>query len=212
MLLGNFAIVKKIGEWYVGNMEIFYLGQACFKIKTKEVTVTIDPFDPKFEADIVCVTQGMKGLKGINQGREKETFVIDGPGEYEVKGVTVFGVSALAGTIYSLEIEDFYLAHLGSIGTKLNDEQVSELEGVDVLMVSIGGVVGVGPKKAAEIVGQLTPTIVIPMHYLDSTEVKKFCYGMEIEPPKAAPEAVEKLKLKSRADLPEETEVVMMNF
>lgn len=208
-------------------MEIFYLGQACFKIKTKEVTVIIDPFDPKFEADlsstkggfeadIVCVTQGMKGLKGINQGREKEIFVIDGPGEYEVKGVTVFGIPAETGgkneskeqiTLYSLEVEDFTLAHLGSIGQKLNDEQVSELEGVDVLMVPVGGVTSIDPKKAAEIVGQLTPTIVIPMYDLDSVEVKKFCDEMEIE----APEAVEKLKLKSRADLPEETEVILLS-
>ena len=64
---------------------------------------------------------------------------------------------------------------------------------------------------AIEIVKQLTPSIVIPMFYSDSAEVKKFCEEMEVESPKAVPEVVEKLKLKSRADLPEKTEVVLMS-
>ncbi len=195
-------------------MEIFYLGQACFKIKTKDVTVVIDPFDAKFEADIVCLTRknpvspGTEGLSG--------PFVVDGPGEYEVKGVTIFGIPAESGgknesrestTIYSLEIEDFYLAHLGNIGQKLNEEQVSELEGVDILMVPVGGAASVDPKRAVEIVEQIAPSIVIPMLYPDLVKLDKFFEEMELE----VPETVEKLKLKSRADLPEEREVVLMN-
>jgi len=190
------------------------LGDTCFKVKSKEVTLVIDPPSASggFEADIICLTQSVKGLKGIKES--KETFVIDGPGEYEVSGVTVFGIHAQAGNkeqkepmaIYSLEIEDFYLAHLGVISQKLNDEQVSELEGVDILMVPIGGAVSVGPKKAVEVVEQTSPSIVIPMDYSDSTKLEKFFEEMEAE----APKPVEKLKLKSRNDLPEERKVVIL--
>lgn len=206
-------------------MEIFYLGQACFKIKTKEVTLIIDPFDPKFEADIVCVTKDAAGhnfLEGIRAPKEgKEPFLISGPGEYEVKGVTIFGIPALAGplnrraggkeerepmTLYSLEIEDFTLAHLGSIGQKLSDSQVSELEGVDVLMLPVGGVTVISPRWAVEIVEQVAPSIVIPMLYSDTAPVEKFFEEIEIE----VPEPVEKLKLKTRNDLPEEREVVKL--
>lgn len=184
--------------------------------------MTIDSFDPKleadlpsakggFEADIVCLTRKNPASSGLSGG----PFVIDCPGEYEIKGVTVFGIKASAGnkeqkqemTLYSLEIEDFYLAHLGSIGQKLTDEQVSELEGVDILMIPVGGVTSIGPKRAVEVIGQINPSIVIPMLYSDSAKLERFFDEMEIEPP----EAVEKLKLKSRGDLPEETEVVLLN-
>lgn len=179
-------------------MEIFYLGQACFKIKSKEVTVVIDPPNPPLaeEADVICLTQDSPA--SLSKSDTAGNFIINGPGEYEVKEVAIFGIPAQENTIYSLEIEDFRIVHLGSTTQKLNNEQLSELEGADILMVSVG---------AIEIVNQLTPLIVIPMLYSDSGSVEKFFEKIEAE----APEAVDKLKLKSRADLPEETEVKLLN-
>src|SRR3990167_7128783 len=162
-------------------MIITWLGQACFKIQAKDVTIVIDPYEniglklPRVTADLLLITHGhddhanRKGVTGT-------PFVIDGPGEYEIKKVFVYGVSGYHDedqgksrglvTMYRIECEGLTVAHLGDIGTSdLTQEQLEKLEDVDILMIPVGGVYTVDAKGAAKIVNHLEPRIVIPMHY-----------------------------------------------
>jgi L-ascorbate metabolism protein UlaG (beta-lactamase superfamily) len=167
-------------------VDITYLGQSAFRIKGKEVTLVTDPYDPKMlgfkfpklEANIVTVshdhgdhnfTSQIEGPSG-NPPR-----VIHGPGEYEIKGVSVFGTPTYHddkkgeerghNTSYTITFDNINVCHLGDLGHKLTEEQVGQIGRVDILLIPVGGHYTINATEAAEVVSQLEPKIVIPMHY-----------------------------------------------
>jgi L-ascorbate metabolism protein UlaG (beta-lactamase superfamily) len=162
-------------------MEIKYLGHSSFKIKGKSVTIVTDPYDPsvgfkfpKVEADIVIISHDHSdhNQKELVGGKP---YVIEGPGEYEVKGVSVLGLRTFhdesqgqkrgLNTVYRIELEGVSLSHLGDLGHPLSSQQLGELNGIDVLFIPVGGFYTIGPKRAVEVISQIEPKIVIPMHY-----------------------------------------------
>ena len=163
-------------------MDITHLGHSSFKIRGKKATVVTDPFNadmtgikfPKVEADIVCVSHGHDDHNFI-EGVSGEKVVIEGPGEYEVKGVKITGIASYhdsslgkergKNTIYRIEIDDISVVHLGDLGHKLNDGEVEQLDGIDVLMIPVGGIYTIDSAQASAFVAQLEPSIIIPMHY-----------------------------------------------
>jgi L-ascorbate metabolism protein UlaG (beta-lactamase superfamily) len=64
------------------------------------------------------------------------------------------------------------ICHLGDLGHVLSAEQVAEIDGVDVLLVPVGGGSTIDAVQAAQVVRQLEPKIVIPMHYKTENEKK----------------------------------------
>jgi len=216
-------------------MQITWHGQSFFEIKVKrnkensEVKIAIDPFDekiglkvPKVEADILLITHqhydhnNKKAILG-------NPFLIEEPGEYEVKGIFVKGISSFhdnsqgkergLNTIYKIEVEEMKICHLGDLGQKeLAEQQVEEIGEVDILMVPVGGVYTIGSKEAANIVSQIEPKIVVPMHYkipklkLDLQGKEKFLKVMGAE----GVEPQKKLKINLKDLLREETEIVAL--
>jgi L-ascorbate metabolism protein UlaG (beta-lactamase superfamily) len=51
------------------------------------------------------------------------------------------------------------------LGHVLANGQTGKLEGTDILMIPVGGTYTINAKQATEIIAQLEPRIVIPMHY-----------------------------------------------
>jgi len=162
-------------------MEIKWLGHSCFRIKGKVATVITDPYSPDFgytlvkaAADIVTVSHQHPGHNYVD-GIGGTPRVIQGPGEYEISEVIIIGIAAFhddkkgavrgKNTVYLLEIDDVSVCHLGDIGHELTDDEVEELGVVDVLLLPVGGKSTIGAATAAEVVRQLDPKIVIPMHY-----------------------------------------------
>jgi L-ascorbate metabolism protein UlaG (beta-lactamase superfamily) len=164
-------------------MIITYLGHSCFKIQDRTgaegITLTTDPFDkkvgfrvPNFESDIVTISHdhfdhnNAKSLRG-------EPFVIDMPGEYDRRGVLVHGVVSKHGggkddvvnIMFRIEMDNISIAHLGDLGEVLNEKQLEVLAGVDILLVPVGGKYTLDAKKAVEVISQIEPRIIIPMHY-----------------------------------------------
>lgn len=163
-------------------MEITYLGHSSFKLRGKSVTVVTDPYDvsigikfPKHtSADIVTVSHDHNDHNAANTV-EGSPFVVAGPGEYEVKGVGIVGIGVFhddAGgakrgknTIYRIELDGISIVHLGDLGHTLTSDQVDGLDGVDILLIPVGGVYTIDAKIAREVVGAIEPSVVIPMHY-----------------------------------------------
>jgi L-ascorbate metabolism protein UlaG (beta-lactamase superfamily) len=183
--------------------EITWLGHACFRLKAKDAVIITDPYDMGLglgtlnqRADIVTISHEhthhntLTGVKG-------EPFVIRGPGEYEVKGVFVTGVWSFAdneggrqlgrNNIFLFHLDDLVVCHLGALGHTLNSHQLEALGDVDVLMVPVGGHTALSANKASEVISQLEPKIVIPMHYstgresLDLDTLDKFMKEMGLK-------------------------------
>jgi L-ascorbate metabolism protein UlaG (beta-lactamase superfamily) len=164
-------------------MEIFWGGQALFRLKGKSATAIIDPFDPTMlgiklpkdmQADIVLKTHDHGDHNNI-AAVTGEPVVIAGPGEYEIKGVAIIGVTVFhddkqgaergKNTVYNLYMDGLNIVHLGDIGDVLTQSQIEEIGTCDILMIPVGSVFTIDAKKATEIIAQLEPRIVIPMHY-----------------------------------------------
>lgn len=162
-------------------MEIIWLGHSCFRIKGRQATVITDPYSPSLgyslanpKADIVTVSHQHEGHSYV-PGVEGDPRPVLGPGEYEIGGVLIIGVATFhdsergaqrgKNTVYVMEVDEVAVCHLGDLGHVLTAEQVEELGGVDILLLPVGGVSTINASTAAEVVRQLDPKVVVPMHY-----------------------------------------------
>ncbi len=213
-------------------MYLTWFGHSCFKLQDKigseGVTVVVDPYGvesglkmPKIEADILAITH--KHVDHSNREAIKGTpFIIDTPGEYEVKGVSVEGVEvphddkggSERGKViaYRINIDDVVVVHLGDLGAPLDPKQLEVLSGADILLIPVGGKYTIDAKKAVEVVSQIEPRIIVPMHYkipglkYDLDGVDKFVKEIGLKPRQE-----EKLKI-SKKELPQEDmELVILN-
>ncbi|MEK7525990.1 MAG: MBL fold metallo-hydrolase [Patescibacteria group bacterium] len=162
-------------------MDITYLGHSSFRIKTKTHTIVTDPFDssvgpkfPKTDADLVTISHHHGDHDNLADviGYKK---VFDAPGEYEVGGVSFFGIDSYhdnkkgeergRNTIFVIETEGVTIVHLGDLGHSLTESQIDEIGAVDILMVPVGGEYTIDSKTAFDVVAAIEPKIIIPMHY-----------------------------------------------
>lgn len=107
----------------------------------------------------------MRGLAGNDWAKIDQT--IKG---VRVRTVATFHDEAQGGqrgknAIFVFEIDGMKIAHLGDLGHKLSDDQVKAIGNVDVVMIPVGGFYTIDGKNAAQVVTQLNPKVVIPMHY-----------------------------------------------
>ena len=214
-------------------MIITWQGHSCFKIQDKQgpdgVTLVTNPFNkeiglkvPNFEADIVTISHDHEDHNNVKSLRG-DAFVIDCPGEYDFKNVLVEGIDDFNNEkggedknhniIFRIEIDDISITHLGNLNHALSSEQLEKLNGTDVLLIPVGGKDTLDAKKAVEVISQIEPRIVIPMHYkvdglkLDIDGVDKFIKELGIE---ASYE--EKLRINKK-DLPQEDmELVILSL
>lgn len=203
-------------------MHISWLGQSAFKIEFKasaqEGVLVIDPYEHKDEtmprsiaADLALLTHGNKNL--ITLGGGKDPFIIDEAGEYEFKEVLVYGFQTAltknAPLIFRLEVEHMTIAHLGLASAWFDEKMINELQGVDVLMVPVGGGSAMTAERAVDLVTKLEPRVVIPYAFRaegtgdEYADVKPFlkALGQNGDEPQA------KLKL-AKKDLPSDSVMV----
>jgi len=210
-------------------MEIVWYGHSCFRLKTRGAIVVTDPCGkdvgyniPRVRADIVTVSLNHPDYNNcaLVQGDPK---VINGPGEYEVKGAFITGIATnlkkskgperLKNTIYLFDFDGLTVCHLGNLDHVPSQAQVQVLSDIDVLLIPVGAVTTLNANQAAEMIGLLEPKIVIPMHYKTRVvkaklePVSKFLKLMGL--PEASPR--ESLEI-DKSSLPSETQVIVLNY
>ena len=210
------------------QMEISWLGHSCFQLRGKNVTLITDPFSPqlgyslgKINAPIVTISHDHPGHNYV-AGIGGNPRVVRGPGEYEISDVLITGVASYhdnkrgqergRNTIYVIHIDDLIICHLGDLGHTLQEEQLEEVADADVLLVPIGGQSTISVAQAVEVISQVEPHIIIPMHYRPSSgevpdPLDKFCREMGIESINPQPKL-----LITRSTLPAETQVVILSI
>ena len=161
-------------------MDITWVGHSCFRLRSDDLVVVTDPFplslglrpDPR-PATVVTVSNTHPNHSNWQEvaGSPK---VFDSPGEYEYSGVAVRGVMTpllpemppeRRSVAYSIEMDRVNICHLGDIAAPLNSKLVEELSPVDVLLLPTGGACTLDLDQAIQVMQDLDPKIVIPMHH-----------------------------------------------
>jgi L-ascorbate metabolism protein UlaG (beta-lactamase superfamily) len=221
-------------------MEITWFGQGCVRLKGREGTIVADPYPSivgptgrGLVADVVTFSRPDPHPLPLKSGAKpsrcaagtviptslEPAFCLDGPGEYEIHNVLVTGVRTAGGdahgtdvslsTSFVYQLDGLHVVHLGDLGHVLSEEQVKEIGAVNVVCVPIGGHLSAG--RAAEVIAQLDPNLVVPMPVGESEEtsmaaVARFLQEMGAKDP--TPQARLTVTISS---VPEELTVVLLD-
>ncbi len=217
-------------------MEITYLGHASFKLKGKSGTVITDPYEkmvgfsfPSTTADIVTVSHAHPDHNNAEAikpaGTREKPFIINASGEYEVSGISIFGYPSFhdeadgkergSNIVYTIVIDGVTIVHLGDLGHELSDSFIEKLGNVDVLLCPVGGHYTINSKVAVNLIQEVEPSYIIPMHFkTDGHDEKTFgmletladfqkAFGVTVEPVKSL--------TVNAGTMPEQTTMVVLN-
>lgn len=182
----------------------------------------MDPFNEdsglklsRAQADIVTLSTE----EGLDAGAVGGSpFVIDLPGEYEIKGAFIYGVpwkkekSAGAGVLFRVNFEEMSFGHVAALDRVVPNAALEILEGVDVLFIPVGDPEQLSTKNAVEIISRIEPRIVVPVYYA-TKGVKAKLQGPEafLKELGMKSETLDKLKLQKK-DLPtDDRKVYLIN-
>jgi len=165
------------------GVTIQYYGQSCFLVTdSKGTRVAIDPFGeglgyqvPSLAAEVCLITHE-------HFDHSNTAAVVGNPeiirteGQHTAKGIPTLGITAPHHepgkntergdvVIYRWVMDGVALVHCGDLGAPLNVDQIAALAQVDILLVPVGGHYTIDAGQAVQVVDDLKPQIVIPMHY-----------------------------------------------
>ena len=217
-------------------MELTWYGRTCIRLRGKDAVVVNDPYPAivgptgrGITGDVVTFSHPddtpLPRAKG-KPSRDGQSFLpssldtaftLDGPGEYEVKEVLLTGVRTYRDdargaergkqVAFVVELDGIHTIHLGDIGHLLTEEKLADVGAIDIACIPIGG--QLSATRAAELVAQLDPRIVVPMPICEDEAdcdeaLAKFFHEMGGEP---TPQP--KLSV-SMSQLPSETTAVLL--
>lgn len=168
-------------------LTLTYLGHSTFWVEYGDTGILIDPYQPDFgsygkidlNADVVLVThdhtdhnytpgggQNATVLRGLTAAGDwqKTDYSLDKLQISSVEG-TFHGGNLGKNGVFVLTTPALCLVHLGDIGHTLQAEEVAQIGSPDILFVPVGGHYTVNPPEVLEIIAQLSPAVVIPIHY-----------------------------------------------
>src|SRR2546427_3078703 len=207
-------------------MDMTWLGHACFRLRGREVTLLTDPPDPKSghaipktPAEVVTISHDHPGHSSL-RSVGGEPVVLRSPGEYEVKECLVTGLASFhdeergksrgKNTVFVIRLDGVVVCHLGDLGHAMDEAELEALGDIDVLLVPISGAeVNLTAAKAADVVHQFEPKVVVPMSF-DSdgkkeTPFRRFLSEMGVKDVQPLP----KLSV-TRSNLPAEMQLVVL--
>ena len=189
-------------------MNITHLGHASFLVTANGTSIAMDPhggtiglpFPEDAAADVVTISHehGVHNQPQTIQGNPeiiREAHEPQQIGNVSIRSVHSFhdankGAERGENEMFVItdDIEHLTVAHLGDLGHILDESQIKAIGRIDILMLPVGGYFTIGPKEAVEVVNQLEPTYVIPMHYdaeglaipAKIADVSKFIEAMDL--------------------------------
>lgn len=177
------------------DVRIVYLGHSSFRIESPEGVTAITDYNGTVRADrlpdIVTMNNAHEThftpfpepeiphvLRGWNPegGPAEHDLVV---GDMRVRNVPTAvrgrsGAQELSNSIFVFEIGDLCIAHLGHLHHELTDDQLAELGRIDVLLVPIDGLYTMSQAEMVQVIEQIGPRIVIPMHWFGSALLERF--------------------------------------
>lgn len=207
-------------------MDITWYGHSCFRIIERgQISIVTDPYDEsiglpplKIKGDVVTVSHSAAGHANA-EAIKGNTYVLSGPGEYEIGGTFLSGIamhyvseeSIQRNIAYLMRYDTLTVLHLGDLRHVPDQSTIEALGEVNVVLVPVGGGNSLKASSAAEVISLIEPHYIVPMHYalpgltIDLDPVEKFLREMGV----SQIEEQETLRV-SATYLPEQPQVVVL--
>ena len=199
-------------------MEITYHGLSCVRLRGRETTVVVDPPQAqlpglaKSGSGLVVRTEGATDSEKLRY-REGHVQEVSGPGEFEVRGVSVYGIPVDGVTVMRITVDDVRVVSAGRLNRQLTEDEIDAIGRVDVLVVPVGGGDALNATSATKLVQALEPAIVVPARYAigggaEYEPVDKFAKEMGLAEGSWQP--LPRLNLSGASSDSDETKVVIL--
>jgi L-ascorbate metabolism protein UlaG (beta-lactamase superfamily) len=223
--------------------QIQWLGQSAFLITSSEGTrILVDPpsaatgyaITPLAGVDAVLVSHehGDHNNVGLATGNPLILRGLSATGwnsiDQKIKDIRIYSLSPLIpvyhdnqqgaqrerNTIFVLEADGLRLAHFGDLGHVLTPETAQAIGALDVALIPVGGSYTIDSAGATQVIGQINPRVIIPMHYKTprlaanwpGVGVEPFLEGKKVERLNSTSIGV------SRPKLPAQATVIVLNY
>ncbi|MCX6813927.1 MAG: MBL fold metallo-hydrolase [Candidatus Azambacteria bacterium] len=205
-------------------MTISWYGEACFLLESGGIRILVEPPQkesginpPRLKSDILIYSKSRNSEGSPFNESEKETFVIDNPGEYEIKGINILGIADGENTLYNIEIDGIKIAHLGFLSKDLDNEKMTLLDDPDIVLIPVGnsppaqaGAV-LDAEAAIKLINKIEPSIAIPMLYnIKGLKIKRAPLSVFLKESEAKEPSQPKLTIKKKDLIEEETKIVIL--
>ncbi|WP_088189130.1 MBL fold metallo-hydrolase [Desulfosporosinus sp. FKA] len=163
-------------------MHIRWFGHSCFLFTNQEgLKILTDPFNekvgyplPEVNTDIITVSHHHHDHDYI-QGLPGKPLIIDEEGQHNISGLSLTGTKTFhdddlgskrgKNVLFSFTMDGVTVVHLGDLGHVLTPEQLSNVGQVDIVCIPVGGFYTIDAEQAYQVIRQLNPKIILPMHY-----------------------------------------------
>lgn len=168
-------------------MKLKYLGHAAFELElTDGRRIVFDPYEAGSYDGALAFgpISGPHDIAIVSHDHPDHRFegvvsqaaaVWDRAGEVDIGGVRITSIPTFhdenegseRGTnlISIVEADGVRVAHLGDLGHAITKADAPALEGVDVMIIPVGGYFTIDAAAAKAVVEEFSPKIVVPMHY-----------------------------------------------
>lgn len=206
----------------MSTMIITSNGHYSIKLQTGDIVIAVNPVSKdsdlkstKFGADVALVSINHPDFNGASDMAfgEKVPFIINAPGEYEVKNIFIKGFLSKSNyndgeyfnTIYSVMMDGLHVCFLGAHGEeKVSDEAVEAMTDIDILFVPVSKDT-LNPNVAHKIALNLEAKVIVPLGEDDM--VKAFVKEAGSE----KPEKMDKYTVKKRDLDGKQGEIVLLS-
>ena len=210
-------------------MTISWYGEACFLLESGGTRVLIEPPQkesglnpPRLKSDVLIYSTS-RGNKTEHDESTDNSFIIDGPGEYEIKNVNISGIGDDENTIYVIEMDDVKIAHFGFLKKEPNNKKLEQIGNPDIIFTPVGGLKDelLDAEAAMKLINKMEPKIAIPILYEIAAKGGAAFGGKELKTKRAplslflkeseAKDApMPKLIIKKKDLIEEETKIIIL--
>lgn len=212
-----------------GEVEITFIGHSTFTIQSPQGVIAATDFNdyvrPGVAPDIATMNHAHSThftyrpdpmirhvLRGwSHEGRppsydvqEKDMRVRNVPTNIRDGGTTEFS----GNSIFIFEVAGLCIAHLGHLHHTLTPEHLKAIGQVDVVMATVDGSWTLDLDGMLEVIDQLQPKLVIPMHFITSSSLERFLSRVRGKFP--IEEKATNSVVLSRAILPYKTAIMVL--
>ncbi|WGF87095.1 MBL fold metallo-hydrolase [Marinivivus vitaminiproducens] len=178
-----------------GRLRISFLGHATFLIETpggaSAVTDYNGTIQPPYAPDIATMNNAHRThytdrpdpairevLRGWSEGAEPTVHDVQVE-DLRVRNVPTNirdagGTRTSGNSIFVFEAAGLCVAHLGHLHHTLTEMHLAELGMIDVVLAPVDGSYTIGLDGLLEVIRQINPAVVVPMHYFGTATLGRF--------------------------------------